>query len=94
MRLLSLAAALAIAACGPPNKPLTHPQHVSFTDENDDDDDDVVCKHERMTGTNMSREVCRTTEEIEEERKAAMEWEKHPRADPTSPKPKIGPGSQ
>jgi hypothetical protein len=93
MRLTALAVVLAIAACGSAhNKPLARPQTASFSDGDDDDDDDVVCKSERMTGTNMSREVCRTTEEIQAERNAAMDWEKHPRADPTSPKPKIGGG--
>jgi hypothetical protein len=32
-----------------------------------------------MTGTNVSRSVCRTQAEIDEERNAAMTWEKRPR---------------
>ena len=72
-----LAAVLAIAACGPalpPPKPLG-----SSTDPGDQ----VECRDERTTRTNMARSVCLTHDQIDENRRAAQEWEKHPRADPT-----------
>jgi hypothetical protein len=39
---------------------------------------------ERLTGTNMSRTVCRTQEEIADERNAAQMWEKRPRNNPSN----------
>ena len=73
-----LAAVLAIAACGPslpPPKPLGGATA--------DPADQVECHDERTTGTNMARSVCLTHDQIDENRRAAQEWEKHPRADPT-----------
>lgn len=84
MRRTLLAAVLVLAACapaparGPTAKAPTTPTN-SFADDEDEDDQDVTCKEERMTGTNLSRSVCRTQAEIDEERNAAMMWEKHPR---------------
>lgn len=83
MRRTLLAAVLVLAACapaparGPTAKAPTTPTN-SFADD-EDDDEDVTCQEERMTGTNLSKPVCRTQAEIDEERNAAMMWEKHPR---------------
>jgi hypothetical protein len=73
------AAALGLVACGPPLPP-PHPIGPGVANP----DDEVVCQDERTTGTNMSRSVCLTKEQIQENRRAAQEWEKHPRNDPTS----------
>jgi hypothetical protein len=83
MRPTMFAAVLALAACAPQPKTVTiHSRTHSFVDEeNEGEDEDAVCKDERMTGTNMSKVVCRTPAEIAEERAAAQEWEKHPRND-------------
>jgi hypothetical protein len=86
MRPVLLAAALALAACGstPARKTAgPKPPASSFADS-DDDDVELVCKDERMTGTNLSRTVCRTPEEIADERNAAQVWEKQPRNEPSN----------
>lgn len=81
MRPTMYAAVLALAACAPQPKTVTiHSRTHSFVDE-DNEEEELVCKDERMTGTNMSKVVCRTPAEIAEERAAAQEWEKHPRND-------------
>jgi starvation-inducible outer membrane lipoprotein len=81
MRPTMFAAVLALAACAPQPKTVTvHSRTHSFVDE-DSDEEEPVCKDERMTGTNMSKVVCRTPTEIAEQRAAAQEWEKHPRND-------------
>ena len=82
---LSLAACAPVAARGPTAKVPTTPTNSFAEDEDDDDDDDddVTCNEERMTGTNLSKPVCRTQAEIDEERNAAMMWEKHPRNNPS-----------
>jgi hypothetical protein len=84
MRRTLLVAVLVLTACGPApvhgtvaRVPTTSTS--SFADDDADDEEDVTCKEERMTGTNLSRPVCRTQAEIDEERNAAMMWEKHPR---------------
>ena len=87
MRPVLLAAALVLGACGstPARKTARpQPQTSSFADSDDDEDDELVCKEERMTGTNLSRTVCRTPDEIAEERNAAQVWEKQPRNDPSN----------
>jgi len=40
-----------------------------------------VCKDEATTGTNMVRSVCITRTQADENRRAAQDWEKHPRND-------------
>lgn len=65
-----------LAACGPalpPPAPLGSP--------GSDPEEQVVCQDERTTGTNMSRSVCLTKSQINENRRAAQEWQKHPRSD-------------
>ena len=47
---------------------------------------EVVCQDERTTGTNMTRTVCLTREQIDENRRAAQEWEKRPRNDIRDPR--------
>jgi starvation-inducible outer membrane lipoprotein len=81
MRWTLLAAlALAAACSSAPRAPARTPAHPATTSMADDqDDDDVICQDERMTGTNLSKTVCRTQAEIDEERNAAMDWEKRPR---------------
>jgi hypothetical protein len=81
MRRTILAAVLALAACGPALPP-PHPLGASGSDP----DEKVVCQDERTTGTNMSRSVCLTHDQIEENRRAAEEWEKHPRNSVTNSK--------
>lgn len=83
MRLLFLAV-LALAACGAgPQGAHARVPSNAWIDEDPDTGDELICQDERMTGTNVSRPVCRTQAEIDEERDAAMTWEKHPRNDPT-----------
>jgi hypothetical protein len=80
MRWPVLIAALVIAACGagPKGSHAQVPKNA-WVDEDPDTGDELVCQDERMTGTNVSRPVCRTQAEIDEERNAAMTWEKRPR---------------
>jgi hypothetical protein len=80
MRRILLAVLLVLAACGPalpPARPLGTPGA--------DPDEDIECKDERTTGTNMSRSVCLTREQQDENRRAAKEWAKHPRNDTGQP---------
>jgi len=77
MRLIMLTV-LALAACGPPLPP---PRPLG---SNGPAPDDVECHDERTTGTNMARSVCLKREQVDENRKAAQDWEKHPRNSPTN----------
>ncbi len=85
---LALAAACSSAPRAPARTP-AHPTATSMADDQDDEEDDggLVCKDERMTGTNVSKMVCRTQAEIDEERNAAMVWEKRPRNGTSSAEP-------
>lgn len=80
MRLPILAAVLALAACGagPRGSHAGVPKN-SWIDEDPETGDELICQDERMTGTNVSKVVCRTQEEIDAERAAAIQWETHPR---------------
>lgn len=87
MRTTILVGVLALAACG--GQPHNHQMVIrssthSYVDQGDDDDNELICQDERMTGTNMSKVVCRTPAEIAEERAAAQDWEKRPRNDITN----------
>ena len=73
-------AVLALAACG---RPLPPPAPLGSSAPGADPGDEVVCQDERTTGTNMSRAVCLTKDQVNENRRAAQEWEKHPRSDHT-----------
>ena len=76
------AGALALTACGaplPPPRPLAGGPSAA-----PDPDQQVTCQDERTTGTNMSRSVCLTKDQIDENHRAAQDWEKHPRSDPSS----------
>lgn len=80
MRPLILMVVLAIAACASsPKGPHAQVPSNAWVDEDPDTGDEVVCQDERMTGTNVSKVVCRTQDEIDAERAAAVEWETHPR---------------
>jgi len=68
-----MAGILALAACGAPLPPARPLGAQSSPDAN------TACQDERSTGTNMSRSVCRTDEQVKENKRAAEEWEKHPR---------------
>lgn len=71
------AAALALTACGaplPPPRPLAGGPSAA-----PDPDQQVTSQDERTTGTNMSRSVCLTKEQVDENHRAAQDWEKHPR---------------
>jgi predicted small lipoprotein YifL len=81
MRLLLLAAALALAACGAPKGPHARVPSNAWVDEDPETGDELVCQDERTTGTNMVKVVCRTQDEIDEERAAAMVWETNRRTE-------------
>jgi predicted small lipoprotein YifL len=87
MRALLLAAVLALAACGAPKG--SHPRAPANASADDDPDteEQLVCKDERTTGTNMSRVVCRTPDQIEQERAAAKVWETNRRTEFSTNKP-------
>lgn len=75
-------AVLALAACGPGAKgPHARVPLNAWVDEDPETGEELICQDERTTGTNMSKVVCRTQEEIDEERNAAMVWETHRRAE-------------
>jgi hypothetical protein len=76
MRRILAAAILAIIACGPPLPP-PHP----IGSPGSDPDDDLVCHDEATTGTNMVRSVCLTRAQVDENRRAAQDWEKRPHND-------------
>ena len=78
MRLLLLAV-LAFAACAGHRGPHANVPKGSWIDEDPETGDELVCQDERMTGTNVSKVVCRTQEEIDLEREAAIQWETRPR---------------
>ncbi len=76
MRLLHLAAVLALAACAAgPKGPHANVPKNAWVDEDPETGDELICKDERMTGTNVSKVVCRTQDEIDEEHNAAMIWD-------------------
>jgi predicted ATP-grasp superfamily ATP-dependent carboligase len=76
----ALAAALVLAACGAGSRgPRTQVPASARVEQDPETGDELICQDERMTGTNVSRSVCRTQAEIDEERNAAMTWEKRPR---------------
>lgn len=77
MRLILLSM-IALAACGPPLPP---PRPLGSSSAQPGDN--LECRDERTTGTNMSRSVCLTRDQIDENRKAAQDWEKRPRSEPT-----------
>jgi hypothetical protein len=80
MRSAILVTVLALVACGPgPRGPGARVPSNAWADEDPDSSDELICQDERMTGTNVSKVVCRTQEEIDAEREAAMQWETHPR---------------
>jgi hypothetical protein len=87
MRPLLLAAVLALAACGAPKGSHARaPSNTSnasntWTDEDPETGEELVCEEERTTGTHMAKVVCRTQDEIDQERAAAMSWETNRRTE-------------
>jgi hypothetical protein len=80
MRRVLLPSFLVLAACGSsPKGPHAQVPSHAWLDEDPDSGDELICDDERETGTNVSRPVCRTQEEIDMYRNAAMTWEKRPR---------------
>ena len=78
MRLIMLTI-LGLAACGPalpPPRPLATGETAPG--------DNIECHDERTTGTNMSRSVCLTKDQIDENHKAAVDWQTHPRNTPST----------
>ena len=67
MRALLLGTALALAACtaGSGQGPTSRNAQAGKSDSK------LICKEEVPTGSSISREVCRTPEQIEADRKAA-----------------------
>jgi hypothetical protein len=66
MRALLLGTALALAACtsGSGQGPTSNTAQAGRSDK-------LICKMEQPTGSSISREICRTPEQIEADRKAA-----------------------
>jgi hypothetical protein len=76
----ALGAVLVLAACAAgPKGPRAQVPANARVEQDPETGDELICQDERMTGTNVSRSVCRTQAEIDEERDAAMTWEKRPR---------------
>jgi hypothetical protein len=67
MRRLLLTAVLALASCGPSASQGRSPNRAAGGGS----DSDLVCHEETPTGSSFSREVCRTPEQIEADRKSA-----------------------
>lgn len=67
MRALLLGTALALAACtaGSGQAPTSNNAQAGKSDSK------LICKQEQPTGSSISREVCRTPEQMEADRKAA-----------------------
>jgi uncharacterized lipoprotein YbaY len=68
MRRTLVAAVLALAACATNSAQGPTPHEASASEPSDPD---MVCKVEAPTGTAMSRQVCRTPEQIEREHQEA-----------------------
>lgn len=81
MRSLLLAAMLALAACGAPKGSHARAPSNTWSDEDPDTGEELVCQEEQTTGTNMTKVVCRTQDEIDQERAAAMVWETNRRTE-------------
>jgi predicted small lipoprotein YifL len=75
MRPLILAAVLALAACGGPKGPHAQVPSNAWVDEDPDTGEELICQDEQTTGTNVSKVVCRTQDEINQERSAGRAWE-------------------
>ena len=86
MRPLLLAAVLALAACGAPKGSQARAPSNAWTDDDAEAEDELVCQDERTTGTNLSKVVCRTRDEIAQEREAAKTWETNRRTEFSKPK--------
>jgi hypothetical protein len=60
---------IALAACAP----FPEPQAPTTTTTTTADGTTLICREEVPTGTNFSRTVCRTPQQMEDERRAAEE---------------------
>lgn len=52
----------------------------------------TICKEEKVTGTNITRTVCRSKDDAQIEREAAKDWIHRTGADPTSNGQPVNPG--
>ena len=79
MRALLLGTALALAACtsGSGQGPTSNNAHAGRSDG-------MICREERPTGSSISREICRTPEQMEADRKAADDMFRKTNARPQS----------
>lgn len=68
MRRALLAAVLVLAACGPGSTQGPNANHAA---SGSGSGSNLICKEETPTGSHFSREVCRTPEQIEDDRKGA-----------------------
>jgi hypothetical protein len=75
MRRTLLAAVLVFAACGCGSTQGPKPNHAA---SGSGPDSNLICTEETPTGSHLSHEVCRTPEQIEDERKAAEELMRTP----------------
>jgi hypothetical protein len=73
MRRTLLAAVLVLAACGSGSTQGPNANHAGTGSGSG-----LICKEETPTGSHFSHEVCRTPEQVEEERKAAEDLMRTP----------------
>jgi hypothetical protein len=71
---------IALAACAPSTG--QGPTTSNAATAGNDSDPNVVCREETPTGSSISRKVCRTPEQIEEDRKAAEDMFRNQNARP------------
>jgi hypothetical protein len=79
MRALLFGIALALAACtsGSGQGPTSNTAQAGKSDK-------MICKVEQPTGSSISREVCRTPEQVEADRKAADDMFRHANSRPVT----------
>jgi len=77
MRRTLLAAVLVLAACGSGSTQGPNAHHAA---SGSGSGSNLICKEETQIGSHFSHEVCRTPEQVEDERKAAEELMRTPGA--------------
>lgn len=83
MRRMLLAAVLALAACGPTASQGPTTNHA--TASGNGSGSDLICHEEAATGSTLSHEVCRTREQVDDDRKGADEMLRTQGSRPGSP---------